>query len=147
MNVTKFQVLLLANDAKLADALSPAIRMDGGSLGFAANTAEALRALQTHPPDLLLLDLKSAEADSLNLLRHIKHQPLPSPVFSIALAPVTDTTALLRAFDLGLNDLIHTPVEGNAILRARLRSGVATDRKSTRLNSSHLRLSRMPSSA
>ena len=129
MNVTKFQVLLLANDAKLADALSPAIRMDGGSLGFAANTAEALRALQTHPPDLLLLDLKSAEADSLNLLRHIKHQPLPSPVFSIALAPVTDTTALLRAFDLGLNDLIHTPVEGNAILRARLRSGVATKRK------------------
>jgi signal transduction histidine kinase/HPt (histidine-containing phosphotransfer) domain-containing protein len=129
MNLTKFQVLLLANDAKLVEALSPTIRMDGGSIGFAANTAEALRALQTHPPDLLLLDLKSLEADSLNLLRQIKHQPLPSPVFTIALAPVTDTTALLRAFDLGLNDLITTPLEGNAILRARLRSGVQTKRK------------------
>ena len=129
MNITKFQVLLLANDAKLAEALSPAIRMDGGSLGFAANTAEALRALQTHPPDLLLLDLKSLEADCLNLLRHLKHQPLPSPIFSIALAAVTDSQAILRAFDLGLNDLLHTPVEGNAILRARLRSGVVTKRK------------------
>ena len=129
MNPTKFQVLLLANDPKLAEALSLAIRMDGGSVGFAANGTEAARALQTHPPDLLLLDLKSCEPDSLNLLRQLKHQPLPTPVFTIALAPVTDTNAVLRAFDLGLNELIHTPFEGSAVLRARLRSGVMTKRK------------------
>ncbi|MDR3458848.1 MAG: response regulator [Verrucomicrobiae bacterium] len=129
MNPIKFQALLLANDAKLVEALSLAIRMDGGSLGFAGNYAEALRSLQTHPPDLLLLDMKSAEADSLNLLRQLKHHPTPTPVFSIALASGTESTAVLRAYDLGLNDTVHTPLENNGVFRARLRSGVQTKRK------------------
>ncbi len=129
MNPIKFQALLLANDAKLAEALSLAIRMDAGSLGFASNYTESLRAMQTHPPDVLLLDLKSAEADCLNLLRQLKHHALSTPIFSIALAPATDTTAVLRAFDLGLNDFIQTPFENNPIFRARLRSGMQTKRK------------------
>ena len=40
MSQNKFQALLLANDAKLAEALSLALRMDGGSVGFAANAVE-----------------------------------------------------------------------------------------------------------
>ena len=109
--------------------LSQAIRMDGGSLGFAANYTEAVRALQTHPPDLLLLDLKSGEADGLNLLRQLKHHPVATPVFSLAFATATDTTATLRAFDLGLNDVIHTPFENNPVFRARLHSGIHTKRR------------------
>jgi len=125
----KYQALLLGNDAKLAETLSQAIRMDGGSLGFAANYTEALRALQTHPPDLLLLDLKSCEADSLNLLRQLRHHPLSTPVYNLAFASATDTTATLRAFDLGLNEVIHTPFENNPIFRARLHSGIHTKRR------------------
>ena len=129
MNPMKYQALLLGNDAKLAEMLSQAIRMDGGSLGFAANYTEAVRALQTHPPDLLLLDLKSGEADGLNLLRQLKHHPVATPVFSLAFATATDTTATLRAFDLGLNDVIHTPFENNPVFRARLHSGIHTKRR------------------
>jgi signal transduction histidine kinase/two-component SAPR family response regulator/HPt (histidine-containing phosphotransfer) domain-containing protein len=87
------------------------------------------RALQTHPPDLLLLDLKSAEAESLNLLRQIKHTPSATPVFTFALANTADSTAALRAFDLGLNEIISVPFENNALFRARLRAGVVTKRK------------------
>jgi signal transduction histidine kinase/two-component SAPR family response regulator/HPt (histidine-containing phosphotransfer) domain-containing protein len=131
MNPIKFQALLLANDAKLLEALSLAIRMDGGSISFAGNYAEALRSIQTHPPDLLLLDLKSTEADSLNLLRQLKHYPPVTPIYSIALAPTSDLTALLRAFDLGLNETIQTPLDSSssAVLRCRLRSSVLTKRK------------------
>ena len=140
MNPIKFQALLLANDAKLHDALTVAIRMDGGSIGFAGNYAEALRSLQTHPPDLILLDLKSAEADSLNLLRQLKHHPTPTPVFTIALASATDSTAVLRAYDLGLNDTIATPLENNGVFRARLRSGVQTKRKFEEMIKKHQEL-------
>ena len=126
----KYQALLLSNDAKLSEALSQAIRMDGGILGFAANSTDALRALQAHPPDLLLLDLKSDDADGLNLLRQLKHHPLATPVFSLAFAPATETTAALRAFDLGLNDLVNTPFENTAIFRARLHNGIHAKRKS-----------------
>jgi signal transduction histidine kinase/DNA-binding LytR/AlgR family response regulator len=129
MSQIKFQALLLANDAKLVEALSLALRMDGGSVGFAISATEAARALQTHPPDLVLFDLKSAETESLNLLRQIKHTPLMSPVFTFAVAGNAEATAALRAFDLGLNEIIPTPFENNSIFRARLRAAVLTKRK------------------
>ena len=81
MNQTKYQALLLGTDTKLAEAVALVIRLDGASIGFAANYADALRALQTHPPDLLLMDLKTSEADALNLLRQLKHHPAANPVF------------------------------------------------------------------
>ena len=121
MNQTKYQVLLLGTDNKLAETVALVIRLDGANIGFAANYADALRALQMHPPDLVLVDLKTAETDGLNLLRQIKHHPLSSPVFTIALGPAGENTPVLRAFDLGLNDYVQVPFE-NSILRASLRA-------------------------
>ena len=130
MNPNKFQALLLGNDPKLVDAASLAVRQDGGNIGCAASYAEVLRILQAHPPDLLLLDLKTAESDSLNLLRHLKGLPVALPVYTIGFTPATDTTAALRAFDLGLNELIHVPFDqAQSLFRARMRSGVLTKRR------------------
>ena len=119
MNPNKYHALLLGSDPKLAETLQLLIRLDGGTLGAAANYADALRYLQSQPPDFVLLDLKNAEADSLNLLRQLKHHPLSQPVFTVALGGATETNALLRAFDQGLNEFIQLPAE-NSLLRARL---------------------------
>src|SRR5580704_8626190 len=117
---TKYQALLLGTDTKLAEAVALVIRLDGASIGFAGNYPDALRVLQTHPPDLVLMDLKTSETDALNLLRQLKHHPPATPVFTVALAPGADNTPVIRAFDLGLNEFIQVPFE-NALLRARLR--------------------------
>jgi signal transduction histidine kinase/HPt (histidine-containing phosphotransfer) domain-containing protein len=119
MNPNKYSALLLGSDHKLAETLLLVVRLDGGNLGSVSNYADALRYVQTHPPDFIFLDLKSAEADGLNLLRQLKHHPLPLPVFSIAFSAAGETSATLRAFDLGLNEYIQTPFE-NGLLRARL---------------------------
>jgi signal transduction histidine kinase/HPt (histidine-containing phosphotransfer) domain-containing protein len=119
MNPNKYHALLLGADHKLAETLLVVVRLDGGVLGSAGSYADALRQMQAHPPDFIFLDLKSAEADCLNLLRQLKHHPLPVPVFSLAFGAVGETAATLRAFDLGLNEYIQTPFE-NGLLRARL---------------------------
>jgi signal transduction histidine kinase/HPt (histidine-containing phosphotransfer) domain-containing protein len=119
MHPNKYSALLLGSDHKLAETLLLVVRLDGGNLGSVSNYADALRYVQTHPPDFIFLDLKSAEADGLNLLRQLKHHPLPVPVFSIAFSAAGETSATLRAFDLGLNEYIQTPFE-NGLLRARL---------------------------
>jgi len=121
MNQTKYQALLLGTDTKLAEAVALVIRLDGASISFAGNYPDALRALQTHPPDLVLMDLKTSEADALNLLRQIKHHPPATPVFTIALASGGENTPVIRAFDLGLNEFIPVPFE-NSLFRARVRS-------------------------
>ena len=121
MNQTKYQVLLLGADSKLAETVALALRVDGASIGFAGNYPAALKVLQTHPPDLVLLDLRTSETDGLNLLRQLKHHPSAAPILTIALAPGGDHTPVLRAFDLGLAEFIQTPFEPS-LLRARLRS-------------------------
>jgi signal transduction histidine kinase/two-component SAPR family response regulator/HPt (histidine-containing phosphotransfer) domain-containing protein len=67
------------------------------------------------------MDLKTSEADALNLLRQIKQQPSPAPVFTVAIVSGQEQTPVTRAFDLGLNEFIQVPFE-NSLLRARLRS-------------------------
>jgi len=79
MNPNKYHALLLGADHKLAETLLVVVRLDGGVLGSAGSYADALRQMQAHPPDFIFLDLKSAEADCLNLLRQLKHHPLLVP--------------------------------------------------------------------
>jgi len=122
MSSIKYHALLLSGDHKLTESLLLVTRLDGGTLGGAASYADALRYLQTHPPDFILLDLKNCEADCLNLLRQLKHHPPHSPVLTVALGGAGETNVLLRAFDQGLSEFIQMPAE-NSLLRARL-SGV-----------------------
>ncbi len=122
MSSIKYHALLLSADHKLTEALLLVTRLDGGTLGCAVSYADALRYMQTHPPDFILLDLKNCEADGLNLLRQLKHHPPNSPVLTVALGGTAETNALLRAFDQGLSEFIQLPAE-NSLLRARL-SGV-----------------------
>ncbi len=134
---TKFQVLLLGSDAKLLDAISLAIRREGGHAGFAASEAEMLRAIQNQPPDLVLLDLKSAETASLNLLRQLMEMPPAKPVFTIALAATENSPAILTAFELGLNKFISVPFEDNAVFRAQLYGALRLKRKLDELSQRH----------
>ena len=123
MSQKKFQVVLLGADAKLAEAISLLVRLDGGLVSCAGTSAEALSVLSGGPADLLLLDLKSAEVESLNLLHQLRQLPLSRPVFTIGLGTGTETAALLRAFDIGLNANIQLPLE-NSLFSAQLRSAL-----------------------
>ena len=141
MNPNKYQALLLGSDPKLAEAVSLVVRQDGGNIGIAANHEEVLRSLQNYPPDLVLLDLKTAEVDALNVLRQLKNRPPTSPVFTIGFAPTTESILALRAFDLGLNEFIPLPLDSNqSLLRARLRSGVNLKRRLEEATSRHQEL-------
>ncbi|MEI8290187.1 MAG: response regulator [Verrucomicrobiota bacterium] len=128
MSQLKFQVLLLSLDAKLAETLSSLIRLDGGTAGRVTTCAEALHFTQNHPPDLILLDVKTTEAESLNLVRHFKSSPPALPAYTIMMAPTGDNSAVLRAFDMGLNEFIQTPFE-SSLFRARLRGAVHLKRR------------------
>ncbi|HEX9047087.1 MAG TPA: response regulator [Verrucomicrobiae bacterium] len=121
MNHAKYQAVLLANDSKLAETVTHVLRLDGANVGCLGNYSQVLQTLQTAPPDILLLDLQSAETDSLNLLRQLKHHPLPAPLFTVALAARTELTPVLRAFELGLTEFVSVPFE-NSLFRARMRA-------------------------
>jgi signal transduction histidine kinase/HPt (histidine-containing phosphotransfer) domain-containing protein len=122
MNLTKYHTLLLGNDVRLADAVALVVRLDGAGISMVSDASQALRSMQSHLPEVLLLDLKSAENESLNLLRQLQQHPLPIPVFASGLATADDAALILQAFELGLNGYIPLPFD--SLLRARLNSAV-----------------------
>jgi signal transduction histidine kinase/HPt (histidine-containing phosphotransfer) domain-containing protein len=128
MNPNKFQALLLGNDHRLAESLLQGVRLDGGTLGAVSSYSDALKFLQNHPLDIVFLDLKNCEPDSLNLLRQLKQQPLPLPVFTIGVGSTAETSAVLRAYDLGLNEYLQTPLE-SGLFRARLGAALHLKRR------------------
>ena len=128
----------------------------------------ALAVLDTHPDTaLVLLDPVMPDGDGTSVLARVReaHPEVPIVVVSGTTDHATVTAAirsgamgfiskrsappvLLGALRLVLAGEVYVPPE---VLRTQLltpsRRASSTDRKSTRLNSSHLKLSRMPSSA
>jgi signal transduction histidine kinase/HPt (histidine-containing phosphotransfer) domain-containing protein len=139
MNQFRYQALLLGTDTKLAEAVALALRLDGANMGFAGNYSDALRVLQGHPPDLVFLDLKTSDTDALNLLRQLKSHPPATPVFTIALAAGGEQNSLLRAFDLGLNELVTVPFD-SALFRARVHNLMQLRQRMVELTQRHQEL-------
>jgi signal transduction histidine kinase/HPt (histidine-containing phosphotransfer) domain-containing protein len=136
MNSTKLHALLLGTDQKLAEALLSAVRLEGGNISVVASAEEALQGLRSHPADLVFLDLKTAEAGSLSLLRQIKQQPLAAPVLLIGLGLAGETPAALRAFDVGLNDFMLWPQAAD-LFRTRVKAAWQLQRQLADLTKRH----------
>ncbi len=115
--------MLLGGDTRLAEAVAAAVRLEDGRFVATSNAEEAWRPVQNHPPEILLLDLKTAEADALTLLRQMKQLPAGRPIFVVALTPGTDANQIFRAFDLGIDDFMLMPFDPG-LFRARLRHAV-----------------------
>lgn len=69
---------------------------------LARNGQEAIEALGTHTPDLLLLDLLMPRVDGFSVLSHIQERRLPCPV--IILSNLSDDIDHEKCFVLGARD-------------------------------------------
>ena len=91
-------------------------------VGEAANGTEAIDLIETHKPDLALLDLNMPEAGGLDVARLVKAGATPS----IAFVTAYDEFAV-QAFELNAIDYLLKPVErerlATTLERARTRVG------------------------
>jgi signal transduction histidine kinase/HPt (histidine-containing phosphotransfer) domain-containing protein len=119
------QILLAGNNPKTMERLSAALRDDHIVLRFARSAGQAIQFIHDRPADLVLVDLESAEAESLELLRQLRELPPQPPSLVIALVPADDKAAKLRAFELGGFDCLDLPLEPE-VSRARLHAALQT---------------------
>ena len=136
------------------------IETDIEVVGGASNGREALEVCLKIRPDVLVTDIEMPEATGLELGASIR-KTLPKTRVLI-LTTFARPGYLRRALDAGASGYLlkDSPSEKLADAVRRVHAGLrvidpelaqeawgATDRKSTRLNSSHGGISRMPSSA
>ena len=113
------RILLVEDDALIADGVVMALRQAGFVVNAVANGADACAALRADPPDIMVLDLGLPDMDGLNVLRAAKRQGLGIQV--LVLTARDSTEAKVLGLDEGADDYLTKPF-ARAELLARLRA-------------------------
>jgi len=113
------RILLVEDDLSLADGLRTAFRREGFTVNHVATGHEAIEAVRTDAPELVILDLGLPDIDGLEVLRKMQKYDKP-PMIMVLTA--RDTTAdKVAGLDHGADDYLAKPFEMTELL-ARLRA-------------------------
>jgi two-component system response regulator MtrA len=115
------RVLVVDDDAALAEMLGIVLRREGLEPTFVSSGDRALEAFRRTRPDVVLLDLMLPGRDGLDVCRDIRAE---SGVPIVMLTARTDTADVVRGLEAGADDYVvkpFKPAELLARIRARLR--------------------------
>jgi two-component system, OmpR family, response regulator MtrA len=117
----KGRVLVVDDDAALAEMLGIVLRGEGFEPTFVADGDKALDAFHDTRPDLVLLDLMLPGSDGIEVCRQIRGE---SGVPIVMLTAKTDTVDIVLGLECGADDYILKPFKSKELvarIRARLR--------------------------
>src|SRR5919205_2949149 len=117
----KGRVLVVDDDAALAEMLGIVLRAEGFDPTFVADGDKALDAFRETRPDLVLLDLMLPGADGIDVCRQIRSE---SGVPIVMLTAKSDTVDVVLGLESGADDYVMKPFKSKELvarIRARLR--------------------------
>lgn len=116
------QLLMIEDDVRLADMVSTYLGQSGYQVTHAGNAHTGLTSLQTHPADLVILDLMLPDMDGLEVCRRIRALPgdlARTPV--LMLTAKGDPMDRIIGLEMGADDYLPKPFEPRELL-ARIRA-------------------------
>ncbi|MFC2778073.1 MAG: response regulator transcription factor [Pauljensenia sp.] len=136
------RVLVVDDEAMLADLLSQALRHEGWETATASDGLDALAKAASFHPDVVILDVQMPRMDGLETLERLRaHDPHMPVLFLTARDAVADRVSGLRA---GADDYVTKPFDLDEVaarVQALLRrSGRAQQTRSTVLTVADLTL-------
>jgi two-component system, OmpR family, response regulator MtrA len=117
----KGRVLVVDDDAALAEMLGIVLRGEGFEPTFVSDGDKAVEVFRESRPDLVLLDLMLPGSDGIDVCRQIRAE---SGVPIVMLTAKTDTVDVVLGLESGADDYIMKPFKSKELVarvRARLR--------------------------
>ncbi|HEV8597900.1 MAG TPA: ATPase, T2SS/T4P/T4SS family [Gemmatimonadales bacterium] len=116
----KPRVLVADDDPQMRRLIRSILERDGYLVTEAGDGLDALDQVESHPFDLMLLDIDMPRLDGLGVLEELRARIKTSGVPVIVLTARTDDTET-RVLDLGAQDFLSKPVQPNS-LQARVKA-------------------------
>ena len=116
------QLLMIEDDARLAQMVSEYLTQSGFSVAHAADGMSGIEMLQQHAPDLVVLDLMLPDIDGLEVCRRIR--ALPGALAKVSILMLTakgDPMDRIIGLEIGADDYLPKPFEPRELL-ARIRA-------------------------
>ncbi|TIC84219.1 MtrAB system response regulator MtrA [Nocardioides sp. GY 10127] len=123
---TKGRVLVVDDDASLAEMLTIVLRQEGFESHMCTRGDEALEAFREHRPDVVLLDLMLPGKDGIDVCKEIRAE---SGVPIVMLTAKGDTVDVVVGLESGADDYVVKPFKPKELvarIRARVRRFDAT---------------------
>ena len=120
--------LLVIDDSEHSrELLERYLARQGHRVLTATSGIEALEILGRMPVDLIFLDLVMPEMSGLELLSHLKADPLLRAVPVIVVSGISETSGVIRCIEAGAEDYLNKPFNPT-LLQARLAAGLERKR-------------------
>ena len=125
------KLLLAEDDQSVREALGRALKFEGYDVHAVADGAQALEALLSIEPEVIVLDVMMPNVDGLTACRRIREKGIRTPV--LMLTARHDVADRVAGLDAGADDYLVKPFDLEELL-ARLRALV---RRGTVVESDH----------
>jgi two-component system response regulator MprA len=117
-DTTTGRVLVVEDDAEIADVLRRTLRQEGHEVRSAGDGVEALQVAEDFVPDLVILDLGLPKLDGVEVCRRLRAES-DAPI--LILTARTQTDDRVEGLDSGADDYLVKPFERKELL-ARMRA-------------------------
>jgi DNA-binding NtrC family response regulator len=107
-------ILVVDDDKSIRDSLKMVLEFESYEVLFAENGPDALRQMAATPIDLILLDVKMAGMDGLEVLQRVREKRAELPVIMISGHGTIETA--VEATKLGAFDFLPKPLDRDKLL-------------------------------
>ncbi len=135
----KFKILIVDDVPKNIQVVANILQNQGYSMAFAQSGPNALEMVQTHPFDLILLDIMMPEMDGFEVCEKLRENPETRDIPVLFLTAKTETESVVRGFETGAMDYVVKPVN-EAELLARVKTHLALYQSRKQLQAVNRRL-------
>lgn len=116
--MTNSKILIIEDDAPIADLLSYGLSLEGYETRIASSGADGIQVIQSFQPDLLLLDWMLPDQSGLDICKKVTAE-YNIPIFMITAK--SDITDKVLGLEFGADDYITKPFDLREVI-ARIRT-------------------------
>ncbi|MBN1221580.1 MAG: response regulator transcription factor [Anaerolineae bacterium] len=128
------RILIVEDEEAIAAFVQTALERDGFTVKWIGNGADALEAVDSFQPDLLILDLTLPGLDGLQICQAVRQREVYLPI--IMLTARAEDTDKIVGLEVGADDYVTKPFNARELV-ARVRAILRLARRSTGRRSSN----------
>ena len=137
MSESQLTLLLVDDDPMIVESLAPLLERSGFHVLLASNGEEALSKVQSHHPDVIVMDVLMPRMNGRETLRRMRKSNIWTP--TILLTQVGEASERATALEEGADDYLNKPFHSQELL-ARIHAVLRRARSSGQSLSSARRL-------
>ena len=112
------RILLVDDSADIRHLLSTILKDEGHTVAVASDGVQALEAIKTEAPDLMILDIMMPRMDGYGVLKELRDAGLKEDVKILVLTAKAAESDWVRGYKLGADDYLTKPFGADELVDA-----------------------------